>query len=185
MGGVTPDLDMIARARAGDRRALRDLIAAWQGPVARFVLAEVGERGEVEDLCQAVFVKMVRSLPRLKRPEAFEGWLFQIARNGCRDWRRRRRSSLRLFVGLDRLHEAVPAPEAARGDGARGLAGALERLPAGQGELLALSLEGGHSYEEMARRQAVSVPALKSRLFRARERLGKLIAGARGDDDEG
>ncbi|MHB8420831.1 MAG: RNA polymerase sigma factor [Myxococcales bacterium] len=180
------DADLIAGARAGDGRALRDLIGAWQGPVARFVLSQVGEGAEVEDLCQAIFVKMVRGLPRLKAPEAFEGWLFQIARNACRDWQRRRRWTRRLFVALGREHEAVAASEApAPVDGSAALAAALQQLPAGQRELIALSLDGSRSYEELARAQAVSVPALKSRLFRAREKLRRLAAGrGEGEDHE-
>ncbi|HUB08449.1 MAG TPA: sigma-70 family RNA polymerase sigma factor [Myxococcales bacterium] len=177
--------DLISRARAGDRRALRELIVAWQAPVARFVLAQVGDRGEVEDLCQLVFVKMVRGLPRLKLEEAFEGWLFQIARNACRDWMRRRRWQRRLFVALGEEHEGIAASDArGTGDGAPALALALQEMPAPQRELIALSLDGRHSYEEMARLQAVSVPAFKSRLFRAREQLKRVLAGKRGDRDE-
>ena len=68
---------------------------------------------------------------------------------------------------------AGPEPEAALA--------AIARLPDNQRRLLGLIAEGGRdgsprSYEELARLTRVSVAALKSRLFRARERLRKTLA---------
>lgn len=175
-------LDLIVRARAGDRRALRVLIEAWQQPVARFVRAQIGASDELPDVCQAVFVKMVRSLPSLREPEAFEGWLFRIARNGCRDHLRRRKGWKRIFVPLDREHEErAEPPPSLHEERALALAAAVAELPGPQRELVLAQVEGGRTYEQLAELQGSSVPAVKSRLFRARERLRSLLA--RGEDD--
>ncbi len=168
--------ETLASARAGDRRALAVLVETWQGPVARFVAARTGAGDEVEDLCQTVFVKALLGLPRLRSPEAFEPWLFQLAHNVCRDHLRRRRRGRRLFARLDEGLAAVAAesgPNLSGPDAEVALA-AIARLPDGQRRLLDLVAEKpSRSYDELARLCRISVSALKSRLFRARERLRK------------
>ncbi len=168
--------DQILRARAGDERALEDLIRAYQEPVARLVAAKTGTGDHFEDLCQAVFVKVVLSLGSLKSVDSLEPWLLQIARNACNDHLRRMRWRRRIFRPLEEGEDAA-AEEAIAPMGleAEAVQQAMGRLTTGQRSLLALSVERPRTYEELARLQQVSVPALKSRLFRARERLRQLL----------
>ena len=167
---------LIARARSGERRAIEQLIGLYQQRVARFIVGQTGDEAHYEDLCQTVFVKMVLGLPRLRAAESFEPWLFQIARNVARDHLRAKRGWRKLFVAFAPAHEAVPAPELPK---EAGMADRIEHrmtaLPAAQKRVLRLSLEGW-SYEEMARLSHSSVPAVKSRLHRARENLRLLLA---------
>jgi RNA polymerase sigma-70 factor (ECF subfamily) len=168
--------DQILRARAGDERALEDLIRAYQEPVARLVAAKTGTGEHFEDLCQAVFVKVVLSLPGLKSAESLEAWLLKIARNVCNDHLRRMRWRRRLFRPLEEGQDAIaPEESAAPGLEAESVQLAMGHLTAGQRQLLALSVEEPRTYEELARLQNVSVSALKSRLFRARDRLKQLL----------
>jgi RNA polymerase sigma-70 factor (ECF subfamily) len=166
-------------AREGDRRALEELIGRYQWRIAKFVIAQTGGDCHYEDVCQTIFVKMVLALPRLRDVERFEPWLFQIARNGCRDYLRSRQGWRRLFLPFDQTHEAVAAPQSEGSDErAARMAEGIEQLPEGQRHLLKLSLEGKKSYEELADLSNSSVPAVKSRLHRARESLrGILFAG--------
>jgi RNA polymerase sigma-70 factor (ECF subfamily) len=165
---------LVARACAGDRRAAEALIGRYQQRVARFVVVQTGNDGAYEDLCQTVFVKMVLGLPRLRAAERFEPWLFQIARNVCRDHLRKQRGWRRLFVSYGAEHDRIGAaePDAEIGEG---LERHLNRLSEAQRSLLALSLDGRRSYGELARLTHVSVSAVKSRLHRARERLKSLM----------
>jgi RNA polymerase sigma-70 factor (ECF subfamily) len=176
--------ETILRAQAGDEPALEDLIREYQERVARFVVSRTSEIGHCEDLCQTIFVKMVLGLPRLKSPATFEPWLFRIARNVCHDHLRRQRWHRRLFVPFDRAHEAVaevtPVEASAGGSVVRA---AMRQLVPEQRRLVELSLEEPRSYEELARLAESSVPAVKSRLFRARERLRRLLSNG-GSSDE-
>src|SRR5579871_4782783 len=99
-------METIHAGCGGDRRALETLIRNYQTRVAKFVMSETGDRAHCEDLCQAIFVKMVLALPKLRTRERFEPWLFQIARNVCRDHLRKRRGWRRLFVASASAHEA-------------------------------------------------------------------------------
>src|SRR5205085_11105447 len=97
--------------RSGDREAVRRLIERHQGRIVKFVLSETGDTNAYEDLCQAIFVKMVIGLPRLREPGRFEPWLFQIARNVCRDHLRARLGWRRYFVAWHPAHKSVAAQE--------------------------------------------------------------------------
>lgn len=168
--------DLVLRGRGGDREALKMLIELYQGRVAGFVVTQTRDASNYEDICQAIFVKMVIALPRLRSTERFESWLFQIARNACRDHLRARQSWLRIFVAYEQAHDSAAAAEPQQGgrnemDIERG----MERLTAEQRSLLELSLEKKRSYEELARLANASVSAVKSRLHRARENLRALM----------
>lgn len=175
-GEPLPDeiLALIARAGSGNRRAIEQLIVAYQQRIARFVIAQTRHDANYEDLCQATFVKMVLGLPRLRAPERFEPWLFQIARNVCRDHLRARAGWRRLFAAYDGAHESVAAEET-QINRAEGVEAQIERLPPAQRNLLRLSLESTRSYEEMAQLSQSSVSAVKSRLHRARQNLRALL----------
>lgn len=167
----------VAAARAGDERALENLVRHYQNRVAGYVVTLLGhDAGDLDDLCQTIFVKMALSLPRLRSPEAFEPWLFRIAANVCRD--QVRRMKLRsLFVPLSRDHEAI-AVEASAGEPqerSAALERGLARLSSSQRELIGLLRTCGYSYEELARLTNSSVRAVAGRLFRARSRLRKLV----------
>jgi RNA polymerase sigma-70 factor (ECF subfamily) len=165
---------LLAGAAQGDRRAAEALIMLYQQRMARFVIAQTHDRAHYEDLCQTIFVKMVLALPRPREHDRFESWLFQIARNVCRDHLRARLGWRRLFVPYGSEHAAVASPDPEPDNGAM-LAQHIDRLPASQRALLKLSLDGKKSYEDMARLTRSSVSAVKSRLHRARENLRALI----------
>jgi len=146
----------------------------YQQRMARFVIGQTNDATHYEDLCQAIFVKMVLALPKLRSVDRFESWVFQIARNVCRDHLRSRQSWRRLFVAYDTEHEAVSSPESLP-DMSQAVQNGIDRLPEAQRHLLSLSLDGGRSYEDMARITHSSVSSVKSRLHRARENLRSLM----------
>jgi RNA polymerase sigma-70 factor, ECF subfamily len=178
--------ELILRGRSGDRQALTQLIRRYQTRMARFVIGQTGDGSHYEDLCQTIFVKMVLTIGRLREADRFESWLYQIARNVCRDHLRSRQGRRRMFVPLgpecENVSEspAARSDQIARSDEEKNLGPGLAQLPPGQRHLLELSLEKKRSYEELATMTSTTVSAVKSRLFRARENLrGILLAGDR------
>jgi RNA polymerase sigma-70 factor (ECF subfamily) len=184
---ATPEpevLESVKRAQRGEDAALEQLIRDYQRRVAGAVVALIGLDADWQDLCQQIFVKMVRGLPRLKQPELFEPWLMRIARNACFDHLRRRRAR-RFLVPWERWHDdlATPSPGPDPETRSAALARALERLPEDQRELLTLMRDGLWSYEALARLTGDSLAAIKSRLFRARRRVQQIML--EGESDEG
>jgi RNA polymerase sigma-70 factor (ECF subfamily) len=176
---ITPPLmrERIAVARTGDEEALEDVIRHYQDRVAGYVISLVGKNNaDLDDLCQIIFLRMALSLPKLRSVDAFEPWLFKIARNACRD-HLRRFSSRNPFVPLSRDHESIPGDHTLEDLRARSpvLDGALKKLSNAQQELIDLLSGREYSYEELARLTNSSVRAVAGRLFRARARLRKLL----------
>jgi RNA polymerase sigma factor (sigma-70 family) len=155
---------------------LEALIRRYQERIARFVIAQTGHDSCYEDLCQTIFVKMVLGLPRLKDVSRFEPWLFQIARNVCRDHLRARKGWRRLFVSYEPEHDQIALPQTPpRQLAEENVALGIARLPDAQREVLQLSLQRPRSYEELAGLSNATVAAVKSRLHRARENLRKML----------
>jgi RNA polymerase sigma-70 factor, ECF subfamily len=179
--------ELLQKGRAGDRLALSALIQRYQTAVAGLVAAQLragaGDHSDCEDVCQAVFVRMVLGLGRLRDAQAFEGWLFQIARNVCRDHLRTQTWRRRLFEPFADRHMAVASPiPAAGGTSAEQLQVAIGRLDEGDRALLSLTLERRRSYAELAKLLGLTVSATKSRLFRTRQRLGQLLKERANDE---
>lgn len=167
---TTARAELVRQAQQGVASAQTELITAYQRRVAGFVYALTGRSDAVDDLAQMVFIKMLRSLPRLQDPAQFEAWLFRLARNTCIDHLRRQRLR-RIFLPFVPEHteiaEPPPAVDWAELDALRH---ALQQLPARDRALLTLA-EQGASQLDMAAATGVSVSAVKARLHRAREKL--------------
>lgn len=183
--GSAPPLELIARARSRDDTALEQLIRDYQRRVGRMVIALIGTDPDWPDLCQQIFVKMVHGLPRLKAVEVFEPWLFRIVRNACYDHLRHRRSR-RFIVAWEPHHDSIAAnPASLAGESASAaLAKAIAQLPDDQRELITLMRDRQWSYESLARMTGDSLAAIKSRLFRARQRLRHLMTTTEADGGE-
>jgi RNA polymerase sigma factor (sigma-70 family) len=168
--------ELILRGRGGDRQAVKRLIEEYQDRIATFVLSQTGDSNQYEDLCQGIFVKMVLGLPRLREVGRFEPWLFQIARNVCRDHLRARMGWKRYFVAYEPAHDHVAAPEPRVGsENEDSLTDRLTQLSPGDRSLLLLHLEEKRSYKDLARLSNNTVSAVKSRLYRARRELRDLL----------
>jgi RNA polymerase sigma-70 factor (ECF subfamily) len=155
--------------------AQNELIIAYQHRVAGFVYAMLGRDAPVDDLCQDIFAKVIRGLPKLNDPQLFEAWLFRLARNQCIDHVRRERWR-RMFTLFDPTTDD-PAEEVntVQRDRVDALLVLLQRLSTRDRTLLLMAQEG-LSLAEMAKATGTTTTTIKTRLHRARERLRQLYA---------
>ncbi len=163
--------------------------AAWQaheGELLGFLRHQLPDGYAAEDLLQDVFVKAMRQgegFCSLDNPRA---WLFQVARNAVID----RARVGKVQVPLDEVGSEIEAPAPETVAPVDALAGCVARvlgeLPPDDAAILrACDLEG-RTQREFAEQQGLSLPAAKSRLLRARQRLRDQLSTAcqvRFDDD--
>lgn len=170
---------LVTKSKSGDAAAMETLITRYQSRVAGFVFASISDAEAVEDLCQTIFYKMLLGLSRLKSVEKFETWLFRIARNACLDYLRARRLRRIFLPWKDTDERSAAAADFTFDPAADRLADsfrrALMKLPRKQRELIALLQDDRLSYEKLAAITNSSVSSVKSRLFRARGKLRKLM----------
>ena len=87
-----PDETAVEAARAGDVRALDDLVGAYLPLVYNIVGRALQTPGEIDDVVQDVMLQAIRDLRQLRDPGAFRSWLVAITMRQVRGHRRARRS---------------------------------------------------------------------------------------------
>jgi len=179
--------------------AYAELIREHEGRVYGIVCQYVKDEEEARDLTREVFYKAFRSLGRFRGNSKFSSWVCRIAINRSIDYLRRRKNvrveSLDEPIATDGgeverdLPDSSPSPDAVveRDELAAAIRDAVNRLSPKLHTVTVLREYQGLSIEEIAETLSVSPGTVKSRIFRARERLRALLASyiEGSDDDEG
>jgi RNA polymerase sigma factor (sigma-70 family) len=143
-----------------------------RGDVYRFVLRDVRNAADAEDITQTTFMNAFRALQHGDEPEKPRAWLLTIAQNVSRR-RFRTKTSRPLEVELD--SELLAAPESDAPSGAE-IRQALQRLRPNQRAVLVLREIGGLSYAEIAETLGLSLSAVETLIFRSRRALREELA---------
>ena len=95
--GLEPESELIARCRRGDAAAWDQLFDLHYAPAARFIfqLAHDFTLEDAEEICQEVFLSVIRNVGSFHGESQFQTWLFRIAANKARDFRERRNAAKR------------------------------------------------------------------------------------------
>lgn len=165
------DHALLAATARGDETAFAALVARHRPRLVRYATSRCGRDGSLaEDAVQDALVRAHRAIVAGKVPADVQAWLFAIVRNRCHDYFRATRPMAPLPVELPGGSPSA-FEEVERGERLAGALDAVDRLPTAQrAALVGRELEG-RSYEDIARRQATTVPAVKSLLHRARSTL--------------
>ena len=142
---------------------LFDQVYEAYGPsLYRFCLLHMKNPSDAEDVMQEVFCKRLYRAPKFRSPEHERNWLFQVARNQCRDeLRRMRRTELPLEAAE---HVSIPPAQLS-------LLEQASNLPEDQRTALHLYYYEGYQVEEIARLLNIGVSSVKMRLKRGRDAL--------------
>ncbi len=177
-------VNLVERARAGDRSAYGELVERFQPTVYALALARLRNPVEAQELAQEVFVHGMMKLEQLRDPACFAGWLRQITVRMALN-RLTRRGPLKN--GSDEALEAAPASgctpleEIVRAEQKTQLYQGLDRLkPADRATLVAFYIRG-RSLKQMSREFETPVGTIKRRLHIARKRLKGHMEKTRSD----
>jgi RNA polymerase sigma-70 factor (ECF subfamily) len=134
------------------------------GAVRRFMFRLTRDPGAADDLTGEVFLRVVRAAPGYEPREREAAWVFRIAHNVLRDFHRRRVRSMEDAWAAD----VAAAPHQALSlDLQRG----LDALPEDERLALLLGEVAGLTYAEIAAATESTVPAVRCRIYRARQFL--------------
>jgi RNA polymerase sigma-70 factor (ECF subfamily) len=180
-----PDVDLVARHRAGDGRAFDEVYGRYSGMVYGLALRLSANPQEAEDLTQDVFLRIYRHLAGFRGGSSLKTWVYRVALNQCRSrFARFRPPTQGLFEeGVEeapQLRDPSRGPEEAAlsSDTARLISEALARLPLVFREAVVLRDLEGLAYEEIADATGVRVGTVRSRIARGREQLRQLLGSA-------
>jgi len=182
--------ELVERAQRGDRDAFAVLIERHQRVAAAKAYGMLGDSHLAADSLQEAFFKTWQKISTLRQPERFSGWFLAIVQRTSLDVARRRHRVSGHEHGWEELSGAESAsasdapgidPIVAREQGLR-IREAIRALPPEYREVILLKHAEGRSYREIARLLRTTVKAVESRLFRARQQLGRSLASK---SDEG
>lgn len=178
---MSDETEWIRLAQEGDQIAFGRLVVAYQTPVYNLAYRMLGNAAEAEEAAQETFLRAYTHLRSYDPQRPFHSWLLSIASHYCIDRLRRRR------ITWLPLEEEVIAPERLASDGPNPEAVVAQREQEEQIQQLLAALSPtdraaitlrywyDHSYEEIAEALNLTVSAVKSRLYRARRAMAKMI----------
>lgn len=165
--------------RSGDVAAFEAVYAAFQPRLYGFLIRMTGRRDVAEELLQETFLRLARHAPRLRPDTELTAWLFTVARNLARSWRRwswldgARRSALESADRSNPQHD--PLAHAAASQAARRLEAALATLKPMYREAFLLVAVDGMTPAQAATVLGLRPDALRQRLARARATLAEAL----------
>ncbi|MEM8593584.1 MAG: RNA polymerase sigma factor RpoE [Pseudomonadota bacterium] len=180
------DQQLVERVQKGDNRAFDVLVLKYQHKIISLVMRFVHDHAEAQDITQEAFIKAYRALPKFRGDSQFYTWLYRIAINTAKNHlvsRKRKIQSSGIdveegqyFEGADKLRDTSnPESLMQRDDLERQLKEVLKQLPDELRTALTLREFNGLSYEDIADVMDCPVGTVRSRIFRAREALEKVI----------
>jgi RNA polymerase sigma factor (sigma-70 family) len=160
---------------AVDRQgAIGEIYAVLGATVLRYLQRLVG-RDDAEDVLQRVFYEVWRHNGRFDPSRSLTAWVLGIARNRAIDHLRRQRNTAVALETLDDVPGDDGRELAERYAQAREVHNALNRLPDGQREVLALAYFGGYTQSEIATCLELPLGTVKARAFRGLRRLAEVL----------
>jgi RNA polymerase sigma-70 factor (ECF subfamily) len=171
----------ILQTQNGDDEGFTHLVETYQKPVYNLCYRMLGEPEAAEDAAQETFLKAYQNLARYDRERPFATWLLSIAAHHCID-RLRRRKFVSFSIDEDEEGQAElpdrsapdPETEAVHKQERERLHGILQSLDPVDRAAVVMRYWHDASEAEIAQTLKLTVPAVKSRLHRARRALAAL-----------
>jgi RNA polymerase sigma-70 factor (ECF subfamily) len=184
--GLT-DAELLALLKANDATAYRTLVGRFGPFVYNTVLGILQHPGDAEDISQEVFVQIFQSVHQFKGESKLSTWMYRIAVTKSLELLRSRKRKKRfayvqsLFeqgnnrLAIDPPHFQHPGVLMEQQEHAHYLFQAIEQLPEKQKTAFVLHKLEDLSYAEIAEIMEVSLSAVESLMFRAKQQLRKIL----------
>lgn len=169
------DFSLIKRFIDGDEDVFNELVRRHKEKVRNIIYLTLSDRDVVDDIAQDVFITVYRSIKNFRFESQFTTWLYRVTVNKCKDHLRRK--NIRRIVLPFRDTKEDPGYEFSpeNSDTKEIVRNAISKLPDKMRIPLLLKDIEGFSYQEIAETMQCEIGTVKSRIFRAREGLKKIL----------
>ncbi len=185
---------LMLRVKEGDVKAFEKLVELHQNAIVGTCARMLNNVDDAHDIAQMVFIRVWRSAPRYEPTAKFTTWLYTITRNLVFNETRRRSRRKEVTIEQENEddapkhfadHSVAGADEnLSKAEFHDALDKAIEALPEKQRMAVILRGKQDLPYEEICAILKMSLPAVKSLLFRARTELRKHLSAHLGEDAE-
>ncbi|MBT8080791.1 MAG: RNA polymerase sigma factor RpoE [Gammaproteobacteria bacterium] len=186
MSDRSSDKTLVKRVQKGDKGAFDVLVLKYQQKIVNLVMRYVRDPELALDITQEAFIKAYRALPRFRGDSAFYTWMYRIAVNTAKNHlaaQRRRPMDIELDLQDPEqydLHAKLKETDTPEGvtlsnELRQTIERAIAALPEDLRTAIILRELEGMSYEEIAQTMECPVGTVRSRIFRARDAIGKKV----------
>lgn len=172
------DYEIIDKVTAGDTDAYAAIISRYQNKIFRYVYTRVYDYDEASDMTQDIFLIVMESLKTFRKESLFSTWLFSIAVNYCKNYRRKNRHKIYSIHNATDDGELQIADErqnqeelAITNESMQIMLEELYKLPDDYRDILVLRDIEGESYAAISHMLHLSLANVKVRIHRGREML--------------
>ena len=174
----------VTRFQNGDVDAFNTLVLKYQDRIAKLIYKNIKDIETTKDLCQEVFLKAYKALPKFKGDSAFYSWLYRIAINCCIDYmRQQNRRQTVLFDDLtsepdDLLlisKQLSPSDQVEMTELGEIIQEAVKQLPPKQQRVFRLRYDQMLQMKEIAVVTNRSEGTVKTHLYHAHRKLRELL----------
>lgn len=171
------DPALIDAFRQGDEFAFVALYDRYKGAVYAYCAKMLLDRAQAEDLLQETFARAYEHRERLLNSTSFKAWLFTIARNQCLNALRKKGREVGFTPEAPEPpgRGATPFQNLLKSEQAELVSRTLEQLSPSYREVVVLREYQNLSYAEIAAVTKTTVSSVKSRLFKARRKIGEIL----------
>lgn len=175
---IERDRNLFTAFITGDELAFGQLYDFYEKPLFVYCKYLLSSLQDAEEVFQETWLRVLRMRDRGKEVEHFRAFLFTVARNtGLKHIERRKRSQSHISLEiLDPTSEWMLQDDNQYSELKELVNRALMRVPVLQREAFVLHAMLGYTFDEIAVMQGVSMTAAKTRAFRARHSLRKLLS---------
>jgi len=167
------DFSLIKRFIDGEELVFNELLKRHKEKIRNIIYLTLSNTDGVDDIAQEVFITVYRHLKSFRFESQFTTWLYRITINKCKD-HLRKKNIRSIFLPL-RDEEPVFESINEDTDIKHIVRNAISTLPDKLRIPLVLKDLDGFSYQEIADTMECEIGTVKSRIFRARESLKKIL----------
>jgi len=169
--------ELIAKAQAGDRQALAELVKEYENTIYNFAFKICRDREKAEHVMQETFFSMVKSISQFSGKSKLSTWLYTVTSNHCLMLARsEKKNRATEFEEENNFTNSIannewqytPSDAIENNELKKILDKAIKKLPEDYRIVFMLRDVEGLSTKETAEIMKLSIPAVKSRLHRAR-----------------
>lgn len=161
--------DLIISAKNGDKDAFCSLYSLYKDRLYRYAFYRLGNQHDAEDAVGDCIVSAFAQISSLKKPEAFQAWIFRILYCCCTSIIKAQ-SSRREMVELNSVENTVTS-DIENAVEKTELSQALEKLSDEEREIVLLSVVSGLSSKEIAKITDLTAGGVRSKLSRSLSKL--------------
>lgn len=171
------DFALIQAFKDGEESAFKDLVVRHKEKVRNLIYLNLGNTSSIDDISQDVFLSVYRKLKQFRFQSQFTTWLYTITINKIRDHVRKQKimSIFSAFNGDEGDNLPDSGGYKDNFDINEMVRDAVAKLPQKLREPLILRDFEGLSYQEISETTGTDIGTVKSRIFRAREALKKIL----------